>query len=161
MKRTIIIGIFLINVSSLWAQNWEKTPDKNKWGDVEGYFYTQVINLATANYKGRNSTVAIIYCYDPKKPNYFLIYSKTLNGLDVHPAANFINDSFTLTLRSSDGKVTTYPGVVPSTRDFTSVTMACIDDRLVKLLKTNGEWDILIEGSNWYIRARIKGGLPE
>jgi len=161
MKRMILIGIILFNVNSLWAQNWEREPKKDKWGNINGYIYYQNIRLATAHYRGRNSTVSIIFFFDPQTPNEFGIYSRTLNALDIHPAANFINDSFTLTLKSSDGKEVIYPGTIPSTSDFTSVAMVLMDDRLIKLLKTKGEWDVLIEGRNWYIRTTIKGGLPE
>jgi len=160
MKKIILLGIILLSVSSLWAQNWEKTNNKNKWGEIEDYSYNQTIRFATAHYNGRNSTVVVIFIYYPRQ-NVFAIGSKTISSLDIHPAANFIDDSFTLTLRGNDGKETTYPGLIPATPDFTSVIMGLMDDRLIKLLKTNGEWDVLIEGKRWYIRTTIKGGLPE
>ena len=160
MKRIIIVFLLMVFSNSLWAQDWVRADKKNKWGEIESYTYNQIVVLATANYKGKNSTVAVIFMVDPTQPDIFIIGSRRLNGLDIHPAANFIDASITITLRNKEGKEFTYIGMIPSTSDFTNVIMGVPDADLIKLLKTNGEWDILIEGRDWYIRSKIKGNLP-
>jgi hypothetical protein len=35
-----------------------------------------------------------------------------------------------------------------------------MDSELINKLKGPGQWDMLIEGKRWYIRAKINGNLP-
>ena len=84
------------------------------------------------------------------------ISSRTINSSSIHPAANFIDDSITIILRNSEGREFTYPGLISGTPDFTNVIMGTQSTDLIKLLRSNGEWDILIEGRNWSIRFKIK-----
>jgi len=164
MKKVIAVTAFLFVMMASSAfgqtQDWVRQEKKNRWGEVEGYTYTQTIHIATANDKGKNTTVAVIFVYDPSTPNLFGIGSKTHGSLDVHPAFNFITTSITVTLRNKAGKEFTFAGIVNASSDFTTAVMGTQDADLIKLLKTNEEWDILIEGRNWYIRTKIKGNLP-
>jgi len=160
MKQILFIGIFIVSVSSLWAQNWIKEVSKDRWGDVKGYTYSQTTTGVAHGDTDVSIHIGFFYSTQAEVRNVLGIGSRTIDDLKFHPAAGFLNEAVTLSLRSN-GITTTYKGsTISSEGNFDRVVIVIMDSELIKKLKSSGQWDVLIEGKNWYIRTKINGNLP-
>ncbi len=106
--------------------------------------------------------VVIGFCHSAERlSNVLLIVSKTTGELSFHPGAGFFDESVTLSLRAN-GTTTTYSGTtVASMGNYNDVAITIFDAELIDKLRSTGQWDVLIEGKNWYIRTKINGDLPQ
>jgi len=160
-QLSVFCIIFLFFTTGLYSQNWRKEENKNKWGDITGYSYMQDAS-GTIN---QNKDIPIIIIYvassgEIKEQNMFLIVSQTIGDLNFNPASGFIDEVVTLSLRK-DGITKSYKGTTYAAKGtYNQAWIAFIDADLTNTLKGVGQWDVLIEGRNWYIRSTIKGGLP-
>jgi len=161
-KRQLCIYfiLFLFSTTGLYPQNWQKEETKNRWGDITGYSYMQTA-LGTVK-QNKDIPIAIVYTAsaDYKTQNMFAITSRTISALEFHPAAGFIDEAVTLSLRK-DGITKTYRGsTFAEMGNYNEVWIGFVDADLINTLKQPGQWDVLIEGRRWYIKTTIKGSLP-
>lgn len=157
-----VVCFLLIAVQSAVAQNWEKQVLTDNWGDEAGYMYMQVVKTAIAH-GDENVTVNTAYAWISKlEDNSFVIYSMTLSDLAFHPAAGFLDESITLSLRDSEGQIVSYGGTtIADAGNFNMVAILVTDSDLIAKLRGPGHWDLLVEGDDWYIRSTIDGNLPQ
>lgn len=157
----LIILFSLCSKSILFAQDWTKDVSKNRWGDITGYSYFQ---RTTGVARGDTEiSVVVAFAYsgsDAQLKNCLAIYSLTIGDLVFHPAAGFLDEAVTVSLRSN-GTTTTYKGTTVSAKgNYNTVAILVFDSELIKKIKSPGQWDLLIEGKRWYIRSKIIGNLP-
>ena len=162
IKRQLFIYcvLFFFSTTGLYPQNWQKKETINRWGDITGYSYMQTA-LGTVN-QNKDIPIAIVYIASggDKTQNMFGITSRTISALEFHPAAGFIDEVVTLSLRK-DGITKTYKGsTYAEMGNYNQVWIGFEDADLINTLKQPGQWDILVEGRRWYMRATIKGNLP-
>jgi hypothetical protein len=162
-RLCLILSLIIFSIGSknnLFAQNWTKSNTTNNWGDITGYRYDQIIPSAVAH---EDKDVAVVVAFAVVKVEGFdilMIVSKTTGKLISHPAAGFINESITISLRSN-GTTTSYAGTTDaSLGNYDHVLMTIFDNDLIEKLHGQGQWDVLIEGGGWYIRTTIRGNLP-
>jgi len=157
----VLVVIFsLLTTTKLFTQNWTRDTIKNNWGDITGYVYFQRSNGIAHGNTDISVTTGFAYTPSNELRNVLAIYSETIGDLVFHPATGFLNESVTISLRNN-GITTTYRGsTISSKGNYNSVLIYVIDSELINKLKSSGQWDILIEGKNWYIRSKINGNLP-
>jgi len=116
------------------------------WGDITGYAYFQ--RSTGIAHGDTDISVVVAFAYstaDAQLRNALAIYSVTMGDLVFHPAAGFLDESVTLSLRSN-GITTTYKGTTVSSKgNYNNVVIYIMDSELINKLKSSGQWDILIE----------------
>lgn len=158
-----IMLLLLFATTELYAQNWEKKGNKNKWGDITSYSYVQ--GTRGTAHGNEDIPVAVGFGLDANEKNeygnYLFVMSQTTGVLEFHPGAGFINESVTLSLRK-DGVTKSYTGSTEASQgSYNQVWMGfTITSELRNMLRGPGQWDVLIEGKRWYIRTTIRGNLP-
>lgn len=157
-----VVCFLLIAVQSAVAQNWEKRAVTDNWGDETGYMYMQVVRSGIAH-GDENVNVTMMYFWTHEQgENSLIIYSQTIGDLEFHPAAGFLDESITLSLRDSEGQIVSYGGATDaSAGNFDNVYILVTDSDLIAKLRGPGHWDLLVEGDDWYIRSTIDGNLPQ
>jgi hypothetical protein len=157
--KPLFAVFFLFSTVSLFSQtqNWTKEAREDRWGDITGYVWRQTRSgIAHGN---KNVSLLVVFSWYLYQ-DYLIIGSKTLGDFESHPGSDFLDESITLSLRSN-GITSTYGGVTSSSHgNFDTVMMIVPDPELINKLRSPGQWDVLIEGRNWYIRTTIIGNLP-
>jgi hypothetical protein len=146
----------------LYAQDWKREVMTNRWGDTDGFAYHQGPLSGTA-YGDKNVSVSVFFVWNPPDSsfsNVLVIYSKTTGNLTWHPAYSFMDETIKFSLRNAGGEKSFQGFTYANSSSYDNVGMYVMDQALINLLHGSGQWDVLIEGDDWYIRTTIRGGLP-
>jgi len=157
--------ILLIWIPS-FASAWERNVSFNRWGDADGYFYEQTVTAVgegsftsgidnwNLQIQYNDDVTGIVMGISPKR-----IFQST-------PRSVFFSEqNITVSLRNQDRSGTqSFPGkLIPQERTGDNYRMAvivCNDARIVRALERESEFQILIDGGKWYVRADVEGNLP-
>jgi hypothetical protein len=134
---------------------------RDRWGDVTSDVFSQTI--LSAKCRGdRDIPVDITFGWMSKLPEILIIYSRAKkDSLAFNPAYSFMDEYIKVSLRSN-GITTTYNGSTTSSLStWQNVAMIVFDQQLINQLRGSGQWDVLIEGDDWYISTTIRGNLPK
>jgi hypothetical protein len=162
-KKLIAIGLIFflfLPVSNLFAQNWTRETTQDRWGDTTGYMYRQLVRSAIAH-GDKDVSVLVLFIWSSEQGrDTLVIYSETTKDFAFHPGSGFLNENITFSLRGN-GTTTSYRGNTDSgSGNFNKIFVLVTDAALINKSHGQGQWDVLIEGRNWYIRTTISGNLP-
>jgi hypothetical protein len=159
-KKLLLIMGLLLTAATVFAQGWTRDPLRDRWGDVMGDAFTQII-LSAKCCGDRDIPVAVGVTWVPAMPETLVIVSEAIDRLTFHPAYSFMDEYIKVSLRSN-GITTTYNGSTFSSKSiWQNVVMIVFDQQLINQLHGSGQWDVLIEGDDWYISTTIRENLPK
>ena len=154
-----LLLIFL--VTTLSAQDWRRSESRNRWGDLEGYEYLQATNCTGRGSSGEGRWNFGIG-YNTANPSVLLIGIVAIGSLEFAPVLVIFDEQVTISLREGNN-IQTFPGLLVSQRSsLDALSIACMDTKIIDILRRNANFTILVEGKNnrWHVRANIKGNLP-
>ena len=159
MKKLFCLLLAFCALHAVIAQGWEQKTTKDRWGDDSGIVYNQ----AQLGNDSKNK-YACVFCFTVGDNGLVFIFASKMAGdFAIHPGYDIFGGKDVTIQFRKDGAIQTFHGVtVEYNRPDWSYT-AFVGEAAVsiaKLLKGNGTWDVLVEGSNWYVRTKVTGNMP-
>ena len=159
MKKLFCLLFAFCALHAIIAQGWEQTTVKDKWGDDSGIMHYQ--KQVGTDSKNKYSCAFGFTVADNEL--VFTFVSKITGDFAIHPGYDIFGGKDVTIQFRKDGAIQTFSGVTlrhdnPEWSGTCFVNEVAVS--IAKLLKGNGTWDVLVEGSNWYVRTKVTGNLP-
>jgi len=175
MKKIFLFSSFFLLTFPLFTQTWTKTANKDNWGDIIGYDYVQTVTCVGRGATGQGTWNLQIRYEPDKNAISFVIFP--INQDDFSPFRLILPTDVTISLRNGDNIKTFYglgqtpdfggPMIIISTTGkladiIFKKASGSTDKKLIDELRKNNNYLILIEGydNTWFVRANIKGNMP-
>ena len=159
MKKLFCLLLAFCALHAVIAQGWEQITRKNRWGDDSGIVYNQV-QFGNDSKNKYGCGFGFSYYEDGL---VFVFTSKIAGDFAIHPGYDIFGGKDVTIQFRKDGAIQTFHGVTTKNDSPDWLNTAFVGEAaasIAKLLKGNGTWDVLVEGSNWYVRTKVTGNLP-
>jgi carbonic anhydrase len=152
-----------IFISVIVAQQWERSTFIDKWGEVEisPYYAQNVRSEGESRFFNGMDRWDLNIAYVGDDMIVMSITPRADTKSRTVPTNTFVDKRVNITLREINRNEQKFIGILSSQNNSGELLfITCHDSRMMKALKENTKFKILIDGGDWYVRAEIAGNLP-